>query len=134
MNSFTLKIRIDSSTSNYTPDGRICLEGRCAFAFNDRKERVVRPLQWKAYGNTAITLSEAGLDAVVVAIGHINFQSMENPQGSSYNAPTFTIESALVVQPGKSVVSAQPQHQPVATTVPQYQPIATQPTANGIAF
>ncbi|NER49644.1 MAG: hypothetical protein F6J92_23715 [Symploca sp. SIO1A3] len=118
MNSTTQKIRIDEVFTNYNPEGKLQLSGRCSFQFYERGEIQSGSLRFSAYGNCAVLLNEAGVGSVVIGTGRLNIASVEVEAGYKDKIATFTITSAEIIRSG----AAQPQPQP-ASVAPINQPL-----------
>jgi hypothetical protein len=101
MNNTTQKIRIDSLNASHTRDGKLQVWGSCTFQFYDRQEIKAASLAFTSYGNCAVTLHEAGVGAVAIAIGRVN-TSMVEREGYKDKVASLAIATAEIIRTGSS--------------------------------
>jgi hypothetical protein len=113
MNNIQLKIKlIDLKAEFVGKDGKILVSGNCKFQFYDKGQNNVQSMGYRAFGQTALILQEAGKDSVHVISGSLNIEppNEKNPNHSM----SINISKALPVTVTKST---KPEYVPVTSTI-----------------
>ncbi|MCT7970303.1 hypothetical protein NG799_28710 [Laspinema sp. D1] len=121
MNIFSFKLRLDSIQVGHTADGNIQVMGFSSFQFFDGKQTQIYPLAFTAYGESAQTIAQAGINGVVVAIGELNIFSVDR-QTHKDKVPNFHVEESQILRQGNSVSVEVSPPTIQSTTAPTTQP------------
>jgi hypothetical protein len=121
MNSIQLKICVNHLETSYTQDthAQLIVEGIASFKFYDNGENKTRSLAFRAFGQAAVSLQQAGIGSVHVAQGRLNIYPRS--ENNLNERPVLTITSAILVA-AQPATQPQPQAQVTILTTASNEP------------
>ena len=112
MNVIQLKIKLSTVNLERTADDRVSCSGNCKFQFSDRGKLQVRSLNYRAWGQAALTLQEAGANSVHAISGQ--FHVFPPSEDSRHPAMFLAITNALPLTVAQKPAAMEPEKKPVA--------------------
>lgn len=118
MNNIQLKIKLLSVNSEFIgQDAKIVVSGQAKYQFYNNGKMNTRTMAYRAFGKSALALSEAGENSVHVISGQLN---IDPPNDQTPNhAMLLTISQSVQVAATQAPVPPQPVAKPQATVQPQ---------------
>ncbi len=98
MNHASLYVFLADFNSKTTKDDNLMVSGKCGFKFSDRKIEHTEFISFQAFGDTAQSLIDSGINSSHIVNGRLNVYKPEEPALNP--RLNLIVESAICLTPG----------------------------------